>query len=668
MKYGEALQRIVMDDYLAEDYAIRFAIEELYKYIPAPTWLEGGEPLYEMTLVVDPGVLPSDDGYRFEPCPGGARMVASHRRGLVYGLFQLTEMLRLGKIRLDQELVSVEVVPAFPLRIAYFYDQPGVIAADWPLRDAARLLKEGFNAVAFTGLGGLVDFRDYNSYIAPPGSEVERISAKRRDELQLLIERAKRCHLRVYLYGEVFLLPKVIYKLYGAEILQASHRIDAGKPQLWEIYRALWEELFTHFPTLDGVIVRIGEMPAKNYPHCLGEDPVANLEEDEAVALYQRIIGEIIGEVVERHGKEYIQRAWYPGERSFHADPEMYDRIMADVDGKEGFYVSLKHTKTGYWPYQPWNPNLNRGKHAQIVECACQWESEGKGAFPAWAGSRWLGGEKQENGGAGGGLAGLGANVKGIWAWITSGNAVGPVPRRMEWLYAHVYALARLAWNPRLDEESLIRDWAVIALKLKPDSPVLTTVVAAMKLSAEVVQKASGFAVFPRLGGPLWDPVGGWFKDDQFGNDGMLNDFTALCRMAVQKGGVEAAVAEKDEAERLFYRMNELWERVFREMEDRRLAGELRHTLRYMEDWVQLCRHWGNGYLRALQYLEGGGDLDHRLLAEDHFQQAAAVWERHQNITAYLPGVAAPLREMGMVAFVRRLQKLLAEQQKQAIP
>ena len=79
MKYGEALQRIVMDDYLAEDYAIRFAIEELYKYIPAPTWLEGGEPLYEMTLVVDPGVLPSDDGYRFEPCPGGARMVASHR-------------------------------------------------------------------------------------------------------------------------------------------------------------------------------------------------------------------------------------------------------------------------------------------------------------------------------------------------------------------------------------------------------------------------------------------------------------------------------------------------------------------------------------------------------------------------------------------------------------
>ena len=70
MKYGEALQRIVMDDYLAEDYAIRFAIEELYKYIPAPTWLEGREPLYEMTLVVDPGVLPSDDGYRFEPCPG----------------------------------------------------------------------------------------------------------------------------------------------------------------------------------------------------------------------------------------------------------------------------------------------------------------------------------------------------------------------------------------------------------------------------------------------------------------------------------------------------------------------------------------------------------------------------------------------------------------------
>lgn len=662
MKYGEAFQRIMMGGDLVEDYAIRFAIEELYKYIPAPSWTDSRGDIPELTLVVEPGALPCDDGYRLEQSPEGVRMMASHRRGLVYGLFQLTELLRLGKISMDQELVLGEVLPAFPRRIAFFYDLPGVIAADWPLRDAVSLLKEGFNSVAFSGLGGLVDFRAFDPYIAPPGSEVERISAKRRDELYLLIERAKRCHLQVYLYGEVFLLPKIVYKLYNAEILKTNHRLDPEKPRLWDIYRALWEELLAHFPDVDGVIIRVGEMPAKNYPHCAGEDPVANLDEEEAAAVYQCIMKEIIKEVVERHGKEYIQRAWSHGERSFHATPEVYDHVLAGVEKKDGFFVSLKHTQTGFWSYQPRNPNLNRGPHHQIVECACQWESEGKGAFPAWAGSRWDHGEKQENQKDGLGLAGLNREqVRGIWVWITVGSTVGPVPRRMEWLYANVYAVARLAWNPHLTAESLIHDWSVISLKLKPDSPVLDLVIQAMILSAEVVRKASGFEVFREVGGPVWNPIGSWFKDDQFGNDGMMNDFTALCRLVVENGRVDAVVAEKEEAERLFYQMNELWEKAFGGLEDRRLAGELRNTLRYMEDWVQLCRHWSSGYLRAFQYLEGGRDSRHRESAEHHFQQADIVWERHQNITANLPGVATPLRELGMEAFVRRLKKLLAE-------
>ncbi|MCP3997969.1 MAG: hypothetical protein GY722_23360, partial [bacterium] len=210
---------------------------------------------------------------------------------------------------------------------------------------------------------------------------IESYAAKMRSDLHT----AKESGLNCLAWTDFVVLPKVLVDRHRDEIASAvAVRDDLGikgvftpdihKPLTREIVRAQVREIFTTFPELDGLVVRVGETYLHELPHHTGGDPIVH-GVDSHIALLELLREEVCCKL----DRTLVYRTWMSG---IDEDADAYLAATAAIEPHPQLYFVIKHCVGDYHRTHRFSPPLGIGDHKQVVEIQCQREYEGKGAFP----------------------------------------------------------------------------------------------------------------------------------------------------------------------------------------------------------------------------------------------------------------------------------------------
>ena len=584
-----------------------------------------------------PGTVPAE-GYYLEaaPQPSGQRwlVAATDPLGAAYGLFRLAELVRIAP---DERVWKRQAAPAMPLRLL-----ADPLSAETPSPEEA--LRLGFNAVAINPWPALALYSDADPGLydpaAQPGPRAWVEEQRRRAGER--IAAAKRLHLQVVAPGDLPSLPQ--------QAVDNEAQVCLSQPRVRSLVRAGLDEVLRDFPSIDYVMVRVGEnyplgpLTGTRLPDCLDHGQTVGGGYVSAVAEAMTVTSEM----ARAHGRQVIFRAWDLGSEGLHASPGVVQALAARRPPSADVLLSFKHTQTDFWRYNPPNPNLGSSGFREMVEFQAAREYEGKGAFPNYLGPVYTGGAPEA---PGDGLAGFVARgVSALWAWPTGGGWGGPKPASSLWNEANVYALARLAWEPDASPEQLAREWAT----LRFGRGAAEHMARLLMRSGEAARLAFYIGPAAEAVGP-WAPNRLWVRDDQIGGTGPLRALYAQSR-----GGsaFQRSLTEKRQAVSLVTAMQgDL--AAARPLLDGQLADQVRRDLAYERSLVETLEH----QVAALFYSERWREAERaepvlRLLAEQHLGRWQAAWAAHQ-AAAGQAGTATPYQDAGMVAGMAELRALL---------
>ena len=230
--------------------------------------------------------------------------------------------------------------------------------------------------------------------------------------------------------------------------------VDVSNPAVWQIYSAAFAELFDALPSIQGVVIRIGEGgPLYNSPGWPYRSEVAVRDAAGVRAMLEGLLP-----VFESRGKLLVLRTWTVGVGRLgrlHVDQGVYDSVLGDIDSP-ALVVSTKFTAGDFFSHLPLNPTLSTGRHRRLVELQARPEFEGFGAFPDFLG--------HEHASALRALTRANPRIAGTLLWTQSGGPLRAGPRSLypftgswTWIDANVFVASRLATNPGADVDDLAR-------------------------------------------------------------------------------------------------------------------------------------------------------------------------------------------------------------------
>ncbi len=556
--------------------------------------------------------------------------------GNVYGVFHLIERLRLDPDVLFKSL-EVRREPAMTLRLVSDPTDAG-----YPSPEQA--LRWGYNAICIEPWPALALYDGYDPAILDPGryTSARAWVEGNRQRARRQIEAAKRLHLKVVSPGDAISFPEQVSPLYGAEVADSQQppRFCISEEKTQRLLEYSLDEVLSDFPEIDAILVRTGEnysqSPLAGNTPDQGDCPSPSYGYAERIAL----VIKTLRAVTDAHQKTYVQRAWDLGDGGFHANPEVASRVMEEVMPDDRLMLSFKLTKSDFWRYNEVNPNIGVGGFLQMVEFQAAREYEGKGAFPNYLGEVYGAGAK-EIAPSGGMDYAYQNGVRAIWVWPRGGGWGGPYLEDDLWIDANVYALSHLAWNPKSDPYRLAEDWA----HLRFGSSAAPIIAELLMKSADAVLKAFYIGPYIQERGGAWLPNNLWVRDDVIYDGNRVAELYRVCR----DSGLEAALREKVEAEKLVDSMIADWKRAQPFIGDRALASRAFNTLLYEKSLVQTLRYYLAGMFYYYRWQEGARAVaSHRQLAIDNLRRWEESWGRHNSEIAHLPGVATPFRDWGM--------------------
>lgn len=319
-------------------------------------------------------------------------------------------------------------------------------------KDIARYPEYGIQVVVNGDLNLLATYDTVAPGLLPAGSEVRKDVEHARRSMRAFCAQAAAQQLAVCFSTDEVKFPVPVWDqlLKAAPERGAKKRIDLTSEEFWKFYRAKYREVLKEFPDVAYVMVRTGENYASHKKTFAGQTIRGKQIDDAYFRDMQRLINETRRLVVDEAGRKLIWRTWDLGNEGFHANTNVYDRILAGVTNRTGLLVAVKHVQTDYWQYNDFNPCIGRGGVDQIIEFQCAREYEGKGAYP-----NYLGGEH------GADLRrALALGAKGVWSWDFGGGWGGPLLKNDLWVRLNIYATTRLAQHPELEPAAVAGEWA----------------------------------------------------------------------------------------------------------------------------------------------------------------------------------------------------------------
>jgi hypothetical protein len=484
-----------------------------------------------------------------------------------------------------------------------------------------------YNAIVLGDVTQLANFESSYPGAIPKGSALRNRIDHQRKKFEKEYDQATKLGLAVCLMTDEVTLPTPIAQRIenSAATTDTTPHIDMDRPEFWDAFRAKYREVLRAYPGVAYVMVRTGE----NYSHAdegfTGHTVLEGKYDDAYFRHMQRLIEETRKIVVDEFGRKLIWRTWDLGNDGFHANPQVYDRVLAGLPDRKGLILAIKFTQTDFWRYNDFNPMIGRGGVDQIIEFQCAREYEGKGAYPDYMGVDHA--EAMQK------LASIG--VKGVWIWDFSGGWGGPFLKSDRWDRLNIEATTRLAENPNLSPRQIARDWAAKEFGDRAANKVADL----LMLSSECVRKFIYVEAYAR-DHRGWKPGLNLMRDDIIRGEVLKQLYDG------SKDALPQVIDEKEQAVALATQMRELFESEHADIAADRgeqVYQESLSSLIYEQSLATVVCHYVNGMFLYYQWQETHNPTV-AARARQELQAWSVAWKDYQTNVPKLPGVATLYR------------------------
>jgi hypothetical protein len=355
-------------------------------------------------------------------------------------------------------------IPAAPLVLDMVHHNPGEPRYLTKYEDPAFVKQRGFTGKVYYLFDSptlAVDWSWESPDILPTGSEARAWVDAKAADLDRKYAACAAAGLDVYAMADLILFPRQLVEKEG---LQATFG-DPTHPETQRHLRALIAHTFRRFPTLKGLVVRIGETYLHDAPHHVGKiddkrDP------DKTIIPLIRILRE---EICEKLDRQLVFRTWM----SFDEDLATYLKINDAIEPHPKLLFGVKHCEGDFHRGHPFSKVIGRGRHRQLIEVQCAREYEGKGAYPNYIAPGVIHGFEEhllqpgpERHHSIGEFARTNPLYGGIWTWSRGGGWDGPYIPDELWCDLNAYVVAHWAREPFVPEESFFNCYARDVLHL----------------------------------------------------------------------------------------------------------------------------------------------------------------------------------------------------------
>lgn len=464
--------------------------------------------------------------------------------------------------------------------------------------------------------------------IFPIGSEERKWVEQLANRIERKIEEIHAVGLKAYYFMDIIVIPKRVKELYQNEICDSDGWININLPKTQEIHRKMLQEVFSRFPSLDGLVIRVGETYLHNIPYHCGNGPIRKKNEewkhdnskksDGGEKTHTALINLLRDEVCEKMNKDIIYRTWDFG--FFHTNPNYYLQVTNQVQPHEHLYFGIKHVEGDYHRTIPFNSVLGVGAHKQIVEVQCQREYEGKGAYPNYIANGVIDGFEELKGKAGiQSLRQLSSSptFAGIWTWSRGGGWVGPYIKNELWCDLNTFVMANWAKDCSQREEEVFNKFALQIDIHKDDISKFRRLAL---LSANAVIRGRASLIYPAN---VW-----WTRDEFIGG---MNELKADFEYLHTHNMGDSALNEKKQSVAIWKEMLEL-------------ARSIRCNDKQTKNYIEVSTEYGyylySIYALGWEILWNGyiGDLCGKYNMEEMKKMIEAydkTWESYQKLYEY---------------------------------
>lgn len=478
------------------------------------------------------------------------------------------------------------------LTLAMILDNPGEQPHQTRYRDPKELRALGYSDLIVyptTGLSGLLG---PDTLVV---GDVRRWVEEQYASVQKTISEARSAGMGAWI---MFDAPALAAELVGSAmtcINQKPPMLCPASDELLDMIGQCVEGLLARIEGVDGLVLRLGDSDAAKVPYLVGNDVYAPhcsrcsmMGRADRIVRFVTFFHEL---VVKKLGRKLIVRAWNVRPNGMHDNPDVCRRVVERLPEDDRLILSFKFTQTDFWRYQKWNPSsLCCGDRPVIYELQCQREFEAKGAIPNYQPMLWSGGMTELDGAVG--LAELAGkvNLVGLLSWVRGGGWRGPyiTNDRESWIDANVYAVPRLAANPRMDADQLMHEWITQRLGVT-DPAAVEVLTQVLRHSTQTVLEGFYIGPYARRRHDAWYPSANFIQDDQVDAEAAWAILQQLSDADLDK-----AVAEKVDAEARISEDRKALQRVAGSM-DKRLADSFLSGLEYGQTLIQTLRYLVTG-------------------------------------------------------------------------
>lgn len=237
------------------------------------------------------------------------------------------------------------------------------ITADFE-RFIDRVSELGFNTVTLDDLAHLLPVVDYPV-------DLSRKIDEYRDWYQQLFRIAAKRHISVLMTTDVMFYNGVLRSMIGTHI-----------PKVAAFLKEELEKLFTDFPSIAGIVTRIGESDGLDVKGDFHSELIIRTPHQARVLLKSLL------PVFETKGRIWIFRTWGVG--AYSIGDLMWNRVTFERTfhgiNSPNLIVSHKYGESDFFRYLPLNKQFLRGSCRKIIELQARREYEGFGEYPSFIG------------------------------------------------------------------------------------------------------------------------------------------------------------------------------------------------------------------------------------------------------------------------------------------
>lgn len=352
-----------------------------------------------------------------------------------------------------------------PLVLDMVHHNPGEKPYDTQYNDPAFIKDMGYNGKVyflFESPALAISWESVDADILPKGSDDRKWVDEKAAQIKKMYAASKAQGMDVYAMSDLVLFPKRLIEKYNMEETFG----DPNNPLTAKFIRAQIKEIFTQFPAMDGLVVRIGETYLHDAPFHKGSI-LDRQNADNTIIPLMKILRE---EICVKLNKKLIFRTW----RSFDVKMDTYMKVNDAIEPHENLTISVKQCEGDFHRANAFSKVIGQGRHKQIIEVQCAREYEGKGAYPNYIANGVIDGFEEHKSMPEEKINSLSEFVEkrpalyaGVWTWTRGGGWDGPYIKDEMWCDVNAWVMAQWANDPKQSEESIFNRYATERIHLQ---------------------------------------------------------------------------------------------------------------------------------------------------------------------------------------------------------